>query len=55
MCGNTLKCGGITGAKTIKNPISLARKVMEKTPHILLNSEGVELFADKFPEIERVT
>lgn len=36
MCGKTLKCGACTGVQTIKNPISLARKIMENTRFILL-------------------
>jgi beta-aspartyl-peptidase (threonine type) len=31
--------------RTIKNPISLARLVMEKTSHVLLAGEGAEQFA----------
>lgn len=44
MDGRDLSCGAIAGVKTIKNPISLARLVMEKTPYILLIGEGAESF-----------
>jgi beta-aspartyl-peptidase (threonine type) len=44
MDGRDLSCGAIAGVKTIKNPISLARLVMEKTPHVLLIGEGAESF-----------
>ena len=42
MDGRDLSCGAVAGVKTIKNPISLARLVMEKTPHVLLVGEGAE-------------
>jgi beta-aspartyl-peptidase (threonine type) len=44
MDGRDLSCGAIAGVKTIKNPISLARLVMEKTPHVFLIGEGAESF-----------
>ena len=45
MNGATLACGAVGGVRTIRNPIGLARLVMEKTPHILLVGEGAEKFA----------
>jgi beta-aspartyl-peptidase (threonine type) len=45
MNGKTLRAGGIANVKFVKNPISLARLVMEKTPHVLLVCEGALLFA----------
>ncbi|XP_021731031.1 isoaspartyl peptidase/L-asparaginase 1-like [Chenopodium quinoa] len=45
MDGNTKKCGAVSGLKTVVNAISLARLVMEKTPHIYLAFEGAEAFA----------
>lgn len=45
MDGNTKRCGAVSGIKSVKNPISLARLVMEKTPHIFLAFEGAEAFA----------
>lgn len=47
MDGATLNAGAVTGVTTVKNPISLARKVMENTRHILLSSAGAERFADQ--------
>jgi len=47
MDGKDLSCGAVSNVKTVKNPISLARKVMEKTPHVMLTSEGAEKFADE--------
>lgn len=45
MDGSTLYAGAVAGVNTIKNPISLARLVMEKTPHVLLAYDGAEAFA----------
>ncbi|KAI3463831.1 hypothetical protein Pfo_020494 [Paulownia fortunei] len=45
MDGNTKKCGAVSGLTTVKNAISLARLVMEKTPHIYLGFDGAEAFA----------
>lgn len=45
MDGNTKKCGAVSGLTTVVNPISLARLVMEKTPHIYLAFDGAEAFA----------
>jgi len=38
-------CGSVMGLEHIKHPISVARKVMEKTPHIVLVGEGALQFA----------
>src|SRR5947207_1389586 len=45
MDGKTLKAGAVADVRHIKNPIGLARLVMEKSPHILLSGEGAENFA----------
>lgn len=45
MNGKDLSCGSVTGIKRIKNPISLARAVMEKSKHVFLAGEGAEKFA----------
>ncbi len=45
MEGATLKAGAVAGVRNIKNPIDLARLVMEKTPHLLLARDGAEEFA----------
>jgi beta-aspartyl-peptidase (threonine type) len=37
----------VAGVRTVKNPITLARTVMEKTKHVLLVREGAEAFAEK--------
>lgn len=45
MDGNSKKCGAVSGLSTVVNPISLARRVMEETPHIYLAFDGAEAFA----------
>ncbi|MBI5774067.1 MAG: isoaspartyl peptidase/L-asparaginase [Verrucomicrobia bacterium] len=45
MDGATRKAGAVAGVKHVKNPIELARMVMEKTPHVLLAGEGAEVVA----------
>ena len=38
-------CGSVGFLERIKHPISVARKVMEKTPHVMLVGEGAQQFA----------
>jgi N4-(beta-N-acetylglucosaminyl)-L-asparaginase len=38
-------CGSVAFVRQIKHPISLARAVMEKTPHVILAGEGARQFA----------
>lgn len=45
MDGKNLKAGAVAGIKNFLHPISIARMVMERTPHILLCGEGAERFA----------
>jgi L-asparaginase / beta-aspartyl-peptidase len=45
MDGKTLAAGAVASLKHIKNPVSLARLVMEKSGHVMMDSEGAELFA----------
>ena len=45
MDGVTMNAGGVAAVSGVKNPIHLARLVMEKTPHVLLIGEGAESFA----------
>lgn len=45
MEGKTLKAGAVAGLRHVKNPISLARKVMENSPHVMMVGEGAEKFA----------
>lgn len=45
MEGKTLKAGAVAGVTTIKNPISAARAVMEKSEHVMMIGTGAEQFA----------
>ena len=45
MNGSDKTSGAVAGVKGIKNPISLARKVMEQTEHVLLSGNGAQEFA----------
>ena len=44
MDGKNLMAGAIAGVRHIKNPINLARLVMEKSPHVMMVGEGAEEF-----------
>lgn len=52
MEGHSHQCGAVAGVRTVKNPITLARRVMEKTRHVLLAGDGAEKFADE-QQVER--
>jgi beta-aspartyl-peptidase (threonine type) len=54
MQGHDRRAGAVAGVRTVRNPILLARAVMEHSPHVLLAAGGAEAFADTRPEIERV-
>jgi beta-aspartyl-peptidase (threonine type) len=45
MDGATLAAGSVAGVRFTKNPISLARAVMEKTPYVMLAGPGADAFA----------
>ena len=45
MDGKSLNAGAVTGVQTIANPISLARRVMSASPHVMLAGRGAEAFA----------
>jgi beta-aspartyl-peptidase (threonine type) len=45
MDGRTLAAGSVAGVTRVKNPITLARRVMEKSPHVMMVSVGAEAFA----------
>lgn len=45
MDGKTKQAGAVAGVMTVKNPISAARAVMEKSKHVLLTQRGAEQFA----------
>src|SRR5688572_25249721 len=45
MDGATHKAGAAAGVQGVKNPILLARRIMDKTPHVMLTGKGAEDFA----------
>ncbi len=45
MCGQSLKAGAVAGVTNIRNPISLARVVMEQSENVFLLGAGAEEFA----------
>jgi len=47
MDGSNLKAGAIAGVRTIKNPITAARCVMESSEHVMMVGKGAEKFAKK--------
>ncbi len=47
MDGSNLQAGAVAGVRNVKNPISFARAVMEKSGHVLLSGKGANDFALK--------
>ena len=47
MNGSDLRAGAVAGVQNVKNPISLARRVMEKSSHVLISGMGAFEFAHK--------
>lgn len=45
MDGKTLMAGAVAGVSTVRNPISAARAVMEKSEHVMMVGKGAEAFA----------
>jgi L-asparaginase / beta-aspartyl-peptidase len=45
MDGATLRCGGVAAVNDVKNPVTLARRVMELSEHVLFAGPGASLFA----------
>lgn len=48
MNGETLRAGAAATLQRVKNPIQLARKILEKCPHMMLVAEGAERFAKEY-------
>ncbi|MGY0560115.1 MULTISPECIES: isoaspartyl peptidase/L-asparaginase family protein [unclassified Luteimonas] len=48
------QAGAVAAVTTVRNPIRLARRVMEQSPHVMLMGEGAERFADDYPDLDRV-
>lgn len=57
MDGTTRGAGSVAAIQRIKHPISVARRVLEKTPHVMLVADGARRFAVEqgFPEEELLT
>ncbi|XBQ15462.1 MAG: isoaspartyl peptidase/L-asparaginase [Oceanicaulis sp.] len=53
MRGSDLQAGAVAGVTGVRHPISLARAVMEHSPHVMLQGAGAESFADE-QGLERV-
>jgi L-asparaginase / beta-aspartyl-peptidase len=47
MDGRTLGAGAVAGVTRVRNPIDLARAVMERSPHVMLVGAGAEAFAEQ--------
>lgn len=45
MDGETLRCGAVAVVKDVKNPVALARRIMERSSHVLLAGPGASAFA----------
>ena len=45
MCGRTLDCGAVAGVARVRNPITLARAIMEQSEHVMMTGEGAAVFA----------
>lgn len=45
MCGKTLAAGCVMGVRGFRNPVAIARKLMETTPHMVLAGTGADAFA----------
>lgn len=54
MDGDTLEAGAVAGLRSVKNPVNLARGVMEETPHVMMIGEGAESLAEQLG-LERTT
>jgi N4-(beta-N-acetylglucosaminyl)-L-asparaginase len=45
MEGRTLNCGSVAAVENVRHVAALARRVMERTPHVMLVGEGARIFA----------
>jgi beta-aspartyl-peptidase (threonine type) len=57
MTSEALRCGGVAAITRVRNPVLVARKVMEATPHVLLAGTGATAFAREhgFADYDPVT
>jgi beta-aspartyl-peptidase (threonine type) len=54
MDGSTRRAGAIAGVTRVRNPVLLARAVMERSPHVMLIGEGAEAFGRSIEGIDFV-
>jgi L-asparaginase / beta-aspartyl-peptidase len=47
MDGRTLAAGAVAGVTRVRNPIELARAVMERSPHVMMAGAGADRFAEE--------
>ncbi|MFT3885321.1 MAG: isoaspartyl peptidase/L-asparaginase [Flavobacteriales bacterium] len=47
MSGSDLRAGAVAGVQNVKNPVRLARRVMEKSDHVLISGNGAFEFAHR--------
>lgn len=47
MCGSTLRAGAVASVQNVKNPVTLSRRVMDHSPHVLISGMGAFEFAHK--------
>jgi N4-(beta-N-acetylglucosaminyl)-L-asparaginase len=45
MDGHSLSCGAVAALENVRHPAAVARRVMDKTPHVLLVGAGAQVFA----------
>ncbi|MFQ6613322.1 MAG: isoaspartyl peptidase/L-asparaginase family protein [Fidelibacterota bacterium] len=45
MTGENREAGAVAGTRRVKNPILLARKILEESPHVILSGNGADEFA----------
>ncbi|MCJ7453504.1 MAG: isoaspartyl peptidase/L-asparaginase [Steroidobacteraceae bacterium] len=45
MDGSDLRAGSVTGVRQVRNPVELARLVMDRSPHVMLSGPGADDFA----------
>ncbi len=45
MCGRTLRAGAVACVQNVRNPVTLARRVMERSEHVLISGPGAFEFA----------
>jgi isoaspartyl peptidase/L-asparaginase-like protein (Ntn-hydrolase superfamily) len=53
MRGDTLECGSVAALENVLHPVSVARAVMERTPHVLLVGDGALEFARSIGVLEQ--